>query len=373
MRTSVLLTLLAIAIFGCKDRGTDGRIQGSEESTSVVRLHQAAQKGDLSLFQSLISAGCKVDACDKNGYTPLDTAATYGQAAIVEFLISKGTDVNVRTLYGGTALHRAAGNGHTEIVELLIGAGADVNAGRDRGRTPLYGAGSHLLADQAHEDIVRLLLAHGAEIIPGNTRENGYLLYFAVARGMHDLIAKLLAAGADPNTVSRGATGKSVLGEAVALGDPEAARLLIAGGADVNKRDELGWVPLQHARHWSTDVVEMLLAKGADVKTGLLVHWFVNADEPKVLELLLAHGADVNQMDEAGETPLDLILSVNPGHTRMIELLKKYGGTRGRSDDAQQQINSPSSMHSCRYAKTACKCLAVSLGQFSSSSLSVQP
>jgi len=320
MRLSTLLVLLAVVVVGCNHK--------EAPNTAAVRLHQAARTGDLALVQSLVAGGCDVDARDKNGDTPLFTAAGGGHASIVRFLIAEGADVNTENLRGGTPLHRAASSGHAGVAQLLIDAGADVNAGKDRDCTPLY-AGHYALADQDHEDVVRLLLASGAEVVPGGTLGNGHLLYFAVERAMHDLVEKLLAAGANPNTISSG-KGMIVLGEAVARGDTEAARLLIAYGADVNGKDAVGRVPLHHARSWSRDVVELLLAKGAEVNGRFLLHFFVDAGEKEIIEVCLAHGADVNDKDLAGQTPLDVAIGLAPAREEIVALLKKHGGIQGR-------------------------------------------
>ncbi len=333
----VLLFALAIVAGGCKDKRTGDTSSEGDQVTTAIRFHLAAERGDLAQLHSLIADGCSPDTRDKNGFTALHTAAKHGQVGVVEFLIARGADVNAQTPTSNGPLFVAASSGRADITKLLVAAGANVNAGKERGYTPLYAAGG-LLANQDHEDVVRLLLASGAEIVPGDTRENEALLCFAVERGMHELMQKLLASGASPNTVSHLGTGRSVLGEAVALGDAEAVRLLIAAGADVDKRDARGWVPLQYARRWSRNAVEVLLAEGADIHRGLLVHWFVDADEPEILGLLLSHGADVNQKDEAGRTPLDEILTVNPAHKDMIELLQKHGGLRGKQERTGSSI-----------------------------------
>ncbi len=324
----LLVFVLVLVIVGCDRKGNDRPTPNGDEETPSARLHSAVRRGDLSLVQSLIAEGYDVDDRDKEGCTPLLTAAGRGQTDIVKLLISRGAEVDARNRNGGTALHVAAWDGRADIAKQLIEAGADVNAGRDRSGMPLY-AVPHLLPDQGHEDVARLLLAHGAEIIPGDTRENEHLLYFAVVRGMHDLMEKLLAGGANPNTVESGATGMSVLGEAVARGDAEAVRLLIAGGADVNGKDVQGMPPLRYARHWSKDAVKLLLAKGANPHEGFLLHYFVDADEKDVLEVCLAHGADVNARNLAGETPLDVAIALGEGREEIAELLKGHGGIRG--------------------------------------------
>jgi ankyrin repeat protein len=303
--TTISLLLVTLAVVGCRGRTAD-------TSDVTAALHRAAQKGDLAQVQSLVAGGADIEARGKDGFTPLHTATNYGQAGVIEFLT------------GGTPLHIAAWQGRVDIVRLLIAAGADVNAGRDRGRTPLYDAG-HVLGGQGEEDVVKILLAHGAQILSGNTRENEELLCFGVEHGMRDLVEKVLGAGATPNAMGC-TSGRSVLGEAVARGDKEIAELLIAHGADVDRKDALGMTPLHYARRWSKDVAELLLAKGADVNTTGAFRHAVVADEKEIVELFLAHGADVNAKDRTGKTALDEAIAL--GHRDIVELLKKHGASQ---------------------------------------------
>ena len=79
--------------------------------------------------------------------------------------------------------------------------------------------------------------------------------------------------------------------------DMEAARWLIANGADVNAKNEIGGTPLHTAAHY-------------------------NAAE--VAKLLIANGAEVNAKQKEGWTPLDI--AIYEEHGGMQSLLRQHGG-----------------------------------------------
>ncbi len=116
---------------------------------------------------------------------------------------------------------------------------------------------------------------------------------------------------------------------------PEAARLLISRGADVNAQTGKGWTALHYAAHYAApDLVQVLLATqahphspGPDKTTPL--HWAVRrkapADASAMVLALLDHGADPALRDDQGRTAL-MIGMTNPalagteGLTRLREV-----------------------------------------------------
>ena len=122
-------------------------------------------------------------------------AAMLGKIEAVKQHIAAGTYVDSEVITGWTPLYFAAQGGYKEIVELLLTKGADVNAKTATGTTPL---------DQAsafnHTEIVDLLRKHGGKY--------------------------------------------GTIYTAVGGGDIEAVKEFLAARADVNAKDEKGWVPM---------------------------------------------------------------------------------------------------------------------------------
>lgn len=94
---------------------------------------------------------------------------------------------------GGTLLHYASARSTPEMVALLLASGFSVDApGEHFGDKPLDAAASH-----GQTEVARLLLAHGASI----KGESSYTdpLFGAVLSGSLETVQLLVAAGADPN------------------------------------------------------------------------------------------------------------------------------------------------------------------------------
>ena len=123
--------------------------------------------------------------------------------------------------------------------------------------------------------------------------------------------------------------------------------LLIDNGTEVTAKDEHGQTPLHHAA-WEghTEVVELLIAKGADVNAkttgleGTPLHDAALAAHPadlvahkEVIELLIAAGADVNAKKNDGKTPLDKAIERN--RNELADLLRKHGGKTGEELKAE--------------------------------------
>ena len=116
-------------------------------------------------------------------------------------------------------------------------------------------------------------------------------------------------------------------------GHTEIVEVLLAKGADVHAKRDDGWTALLMAsQNGHPEIAEALLAKGADVnaKTNgghtALIQAAQNG-HTDIAETLLAKGADVNAKRNDGATAL--ILAAQKGHTEIVQLLKEAGESSG--------------------------------------------
>ena len=122
-------------------------------------------------------------------------------------------------------------------------------------------------------------------------------LWNAAIEGHIEIVRQSLMAGANIDVQNvKGSESWTPLYGAVAYGHKEIAELLIAEGADVNRKCE-------------------------DFKTPL--HISVEGGRKEIIELLISDGADVNAVDMRGRTPLDA------AEGAIADLLRQHGGKAG--------------------------------------------
>ena len=273
------------------------------------RFYQSIRNNDLSTLRTLIKEHSPL-AADSRGQTPVMLAAAFGSYDALKLLIDAGADVRAVSASGMTALHLCAGD--LKKVRLLVDHGADVNARTKMGRTPLLVAAY----TNGGSETVKLLLSKGAHV---NTADTA---------GITPLIA------------------------AANVNDATTAKLLIAAGADINARANVGQAatPLQAAAHnGSAELVRLLLAYSASVnvlsmssqnkvKNGIVqfgevtaLHLGVGSGNAEVVKLLLEAGALVDAQDMRGMTPLMFSVATDRPNIEIIRMLLQKG-----SDDASR-------------------------------------
>src|SRR5258705_7772388 len=78
----------------------------------ATALHWAVYRDHLETAGLLIAAGAKVDAANREAFTPLAMASLYGSVPMIERLLEAGANATQRLANGQTMVMLAARNGH---------------------------------------------------------------------------------------------------------------------------------------------------------------------------------------------------------------------------------------------------------------------
>jgi ankyrin repeat protein len=325
---------------------------------SVDRMKQAIDEDDVSAVEELL----KSDVNIVNQYVvrapyyygnhrPLTYASQRGRTQIVKLLLEAGADIHAE---GNLAMARASmSDAHIPIMEMFLARGMDVNC-------VVYDWGPLITypAETQAAEMLKWLLKHGANpnltVSSSRCGQNGWQ---ALIEGydrsprFHECVNAMIAGGAkyedgpcmdlyrgrfrefsarlqrDP-AIAR--NSYDIVGANLPLRGTllhlcaewnfrEAARSLVARGADVNARAAIdsegfgGYTPIFHTvnsiKLWGYPMLEWLLAEGAD----LSVRASVRVWGDKVLR---------------GVTPLGYAIQARRNEAeceRVVELLKKYG------------------------------------------------
>ena len=379
-----------------RDRATaESLVRGGADVNAANRygvtpLSLAAADGNAALLALLLKSGAdpkRADAALHDGRTTLMLAARTGNADALTLLVAKGANVNAtETRTGSTALMWAALENRADAVRALMASGADANARSTVtayphtppgvigdaleegysyvGQTVLPKGGWTALmyaARQGSLDAVRALAECGADVNAADP-DGTPALTFAIINGHYDVATLLVEKGADVNQPDRtGATplysavdmhtlatsfGRPALAPAVTDGSIDAAKMLLAHGANPNSplktkilkrtysggdaRLAEGATPLMRAAK-SGDIAMMtvLVAGGADLDRAnaageTALH--IAVASPKVVRFLAAEGASPDIRNARGLTPLEAVLRTNNPNAESVALLRDLTG-----------------------------------------------
>jgi hypothetical protein len=267
----------------------------SDLGKSVVE--SAISRGDEAMVRFLLDAGANLNARDRYGNTPLIHAVNAKNNVIALLLIGRGARPEVRGQGGSTALLQSIRSGASTVVNALLERGANPNVADAEGNLPLAEA-----AQTGQMRVVEALLSYRAKV-DGRDGWNVTALWRAATQGHTEICKVLLKLGADPNVQAsaRKTNGGTILMVAVHLGNLDLCRLLVARGANVNRRDPAGYSPLSKAVDYGhLEIARFLLDNGADPNIKLIGSTIlisaVLKNRTDLVELLLQRGAQVNAM-----------------------------------------------------------------------------
>ncbi len=168
-------------------------------STSTGSLADAAMRGDLPNVRSLLQRGSDVNAAQGDGLTALHWAAMKGDTGMTRLLLRAGARLTSTTRIGAyTPLHVAVQNAAGPVAQMLLAAGADARALTSEGVSAL-----HLAAMAGDTRIIAALLRGGADVNVTEPTWGQTPLMFAAERGRTDAARALLAGGANWRQLAR--------------------------------------------------------------------------------------------------------------------------------------------------------------------------
>jgi ankyrin repeat protein len=272
--------------------GTARWVKGNEATENALRDEHwpfaAATRENVALYNSAIAGknkplieqylamGGPIVATGDQFTSPVCAASRAGNLDLVQRMLAplKKSPLPSRVL--NQCLLAAARSGNPEMLVYWIEKGADPTAQPVKSEEPT--SGWSVLANgvlSGNAAVVKMLLENKVDVqAPTSCGDPCPVLTFALQRG-------------EPQSA-------------------EIAKLLIAAGADVNARGQLGETPL-FAASSTPKAVDLLISAGADLEarndqgsTALIRYGFM---EPTV-RALLAAGADPTLMNKRGETAL---------------------------------------------------------------------
>ena len=320
----------------------------AQRHSAVVRtlLEHGAATDDRSMsYPQVISSSGNADLSgvydiEQGGYTPLLFAARQGGLESARLLVAAGADVNDVAPMGTSALVVAAHSGQSAVAMFLLEQGADPNAA-DAGYTALHAA-----VLRGDLDLVAALLAHGADPSPKLVRGTpgrrvsadwtlshnliGATPFWLAARFREPAIMRVLAeGGADPLAVKDGATAVM----AALQGGTTRGRFGLPGSEQTDRTMEA---------RLTVEAVEQALAAGADVDAqndsgDSAMHIAASRGLDNIISLLAEQGAPLDVRNNLGQTPLGAAMaepqglaalySPAEGRPTTVALLRELGAT----------------------------------------------
>jgi ankyrin repeat protein len=339
-------------------------------SISTNSLGLAAQCGETEIVQLLLKTGIDVNLpVNSDGWTALMCAVQSGDLSLVQTLVAAGANPNI-WVGNETPILLAAKVADREIYNYLYHLVApDLCRCADRDGEDTLQANLKRRVREQNRPIEKLIAVAAAGNVPEVQRaielevdidaigSQGHTALMAAAYYGHiAVIDTLLEAGANPNILSDGDEGWGAGMTALMLAAHsffapnrhEVVKLLVAGGAEIDRQGAGGKTALMYAALAGSgyrECVRSLIQAGADLNlrddegnTALML--VAATGNRELCNLLVQAGAST-----AGMESLDLIAASSKGDLDRVKQLLAQGGIRVNFDRGAALNNAASEGH----------------------------
>jgi uncharacterized protein len=331
LTASLVVVLVVLVLAGCTSAGDavvpapTGGPSGTGQAALDAALRDAAWADDVATARRLVAQGADVDAKDETQQSAYLVATSEGYIDLLELTLAAGADVDAKDSWNGTGLIRAAERGHHLVVGRLLRAGIDKDHVNRIGYQAVHEA-VWFGADAPDEvSTVQVLVAGGVELGRPSVTEGLTPLEMARERGYRTLERVLTAAdghrpAADPD---------AALLAAAASGDADRVALALRDGARLEVRDGSGRTPLLLASAGDhVEAARVLVAMGADPDALDDQHdsaWLVTGvtGSVEMLETLLPASPDLALVNRFGG--VSVIPASERGHVEYVRRVVSTG------------------------------------------------
>lgn len=303
------------------EQGADPNCVFENGATPLI---QAVRFDRPDRIEILLKHGADINKPGKRGGTPLHIAAGLGRAKCMAMLLKLGAKINTAGAFGRSPLMDAARMGHLKIMEDLIDAGAEVNARDSMDRTPLMHAAE---AQKNSLEAVRMLVSSGAD---PNLHDKDLKTAAMHAAELKHTEAALYLIDLIPDLPRRPALALMIMHSAIRGNDLKVMERLIDRRPPLNRSLSLvlkGSRILQVHGFYRILIRNGLLGKGR-----VPLHWAAIENNLEAAKLLIARGADPLQPDELGNLPSQLATSkeviryLESQQKKMLEVYREKEG-----------------------------------------------